>query len=82
MKEFIIAFIICLVSTCWVGGQDFAPVNVGVSVMGGGSNTTPDGTEPGVPVPEINYVDDQRKAVYPTTVGEKGYFGEARFNNF
>jgi len=62
MKEFVIAFLVCVACTCWVNGQSPPyPVCVGVASVG----SSIDGAQrDDMQIPELNYVDSFSKRGY------------------
>jgi hypothetical protein len=69
MKEFVIAFLLCIVFTCWVGAGGSFPLQVGVSGIGS-TPTTPRIDDNAGMIPEMNYVDGWRKHAYIKEVND------------
>ena len=66
MKEFIIAFVLCLAATCWVNGESPPyPVSTGVASVAPGI----DGAQRDeIQIPELNYTDSFSKRGYEISV--------------
>jgi hypothetical protein len=62
MKEFAIAFLVCLACTCWVNGESPPyPVSVGVSGVAPAIDAA---QRDDIQIPELKYVDSLRKSNY------------------